>query len=353
MFMNPSLTSRTFGYLPSGESVEAWTISGARGLVAEVITYGAIISRLLVPGRDGRVTDVVLGFNCLESYLADRCYFGAVAGRIAGRITGACFNLEGKTFELARNDPPNHLHGGMLGLGRRLWTAGPIRKIDKPPAVHLTYKSPDGEDGYPGSVNIAVTYAVTDENVLLIQSEAVADRPTPLNLTFHSYFNLGGEGSGSIDDHELQIHSDQFVHVDEHMTLLGTLGTVADNNDFREPRRLGDAIPHLFQKHGDLYRIGRVNGEAASPELVPAARLVHHESGRALEVMTTSNYLQLYTGAALDGSVIGKSDVPYMRHAGVCLECEGYPDGANVPSMGNIILQPGRVQRETTAYAFF
>jgi aldose 1-epimerase len=240
----------------------------------------------------------------------------------------------------------------MQGLGKRLWTAEAIRENGKPPAVRLTYKSPDGEDGYPGSVNIAVTYAVTDENVLLIQSEAVADRSTPLNLTFHSYFNLAWEDSGSIADHELQIHSAQFVLVDDHMTLLGTLGAVADNNDFREPRRLGDAIPQLFQKHGDLYRIRRTSEDVASSELVPAARLVHHESGRSLDVLTTANYLQLYSGAALDGSVIGKSGVPYVRHAGVCLECEGYPDGANVPSLGNIILQPGQVQRETTAYAF-
>ena len=327
-------------------------MGGSGGLVAEVITYGAIISRLLVPGRDGRVTDVVLGFDRLESYLADRCYFGVVAGRVAGRTTYARFNLEGKTYELARNDPPNHLHGGMQGLGKRLWAAEAIREKGKPSALRLTYKSPDGEDGYPGSVNIAVTYTVTDENVLLIQSEAVTDRSTPLNLTFHSYFNLAGEDSGSIADHELQIHSDQFVLADEHMTLLGTLNAVGDSNDFQEPRRLGDAIPHLFQNHGDLYRIRRASGDAAGPELVPAARLVHHESGCAMEVLTTANYLQLYTGAALDGSVIGKSGVPYVRHAGVCLECEGYPDGANVPSMGNIILHRGQVQRETTAYAF-
>lgn len=350
--MRPFLTSRTFGVLPGGESVEAWTIGDAGGLVVEIITYGAIISRLLVPGVDGQPADVVLGYGNLDSYVADKAYFGAVVGRVAGRITNARFNLGGKGYKLSANDPPNHLHGGGAGLSRKLWTAEPLSGSGCSPALRLAYRSLDGEEGYPGNIEVAVTYSVTPDNVLVIESEATADRQTPLNLTYHSYFNLAGEGSGSVADHELQLHADHFVATDENMTLLGKLEPVAANNDFRNLRQLGDAIPGLFQEHGDLYRVRRSAAEEAARKPVPVARLVHRKSGRVMEVATMAEYIQLYTGAALDGSMIGKSGVPYRRHAGLCLECEGYPDGANVPSMGDIILRPDQVQRATSTFSF-
>lgn len=348
-----SLNSRPFGFLPTGESVEAWTLTGSGGLVLEVITYGGIVTRLLAPDRAGVLADVVLGFNDLDSYLAGHPYFGAIVGRVAGRITDAAFNLEGETYELARNDPPNHLHGGVQGFDKKIWAATPMYGPDGALSLRLTYRSPDGEEGYPGTVDVTVTYTVTDDNVFLIETEAVTDRPTPFNLTQHSYFNLGGEGVGSIADHELQINADESAVTDEHMTLLGRIESVIDhNNDFRQPRSLGVAIPLLFQNHGDVYLIRNAVPDDHNPKPVPSARLVHPGSGRVLDVSTTETHLQFYTGAFLDGSLIGKSGIAYARHAGVCLECHGYPDGANTPSLGDIILRPGQPQRQITAYAF-
>jgi aldose 1-epimerase len=348
-----SVNSRIFGLLPDGESVEAWTLCGRGGLVLETIAYGATVTRLLAPDRNGRLADVVLGFNNLDSYLSGRAYFGAVVGRVAGRIPGARFNLEGRTYELARNDPPNHLHGGVEGFDKKIWTASPMENPDGAPSLRLVYRSPDGEEGYPGTVDVAVTYTVTDDNVFLVDTEAVTDRPTPLSLTMHHYFNLGGEGTGSIADHELQIHSDEFVFTDEGMTLLGRTGSVIGrSNDFRQPRSLGAALRLLFQNHGDLYLLRGTGQEGTRSKPVAAARLVHPGCGRVLEVSTTETYMQLYTGAGLDGSLMGKSGARYARHAGVCLECEGYPDGANASSLGDIIVRPGHPQRHTTAYAF-
>ncbi len=352
--MKPSLSSTIFGYLPGGEPVEAWTLKGAGGLIVEAITYGAVVTRLLVPAPGGnRYTDVVLGFNNLDAYLEDRNYFGAVVGRVAGRITGAAFQLDGETHRLVANEFPNHLHGGVTGFNCRVWKACPDYGPNGAPRLRFTYQSLDGEEGYPGELRTAVTYTVTEDNAFLIETEAVTNRPTPFSLTFHHYFNLAGEASGSVADHELQIRSDQFVLTDERMTLLGKMAPVdGRNNDFRSPRRLGDAIPLLHGNHGDLYRVRELDGGDSQLTPSPVARLVHPGAGLAMDVLTTNTHLQLYTAVGLDGSIRGKSGAPYARHAGVCLECEGYPDGANSPNMGDIILRPSHIRRETTGYAF-
>jgi aldose 1-epimerase len=347
------LSTRAFGLLPSGEPIHAWTLKSAAGLVVEAITYGGIVTRILAPDRDGRLADVVLGFNDLDSYIVRSPYFGAITGRVAGRIAGARFDLNGKTYELSANNPPNHLHGGAHGFDKKIWTATPRNDANGGASLSLSYRSLDGEEGYPGTVDVTVTYTVTHDNTFLIETTAVADRATPFSLTNHSYFNLAGEAAGSIADHELQIQADQFVAIDKDFTPLGRLEDVtAGVNDFRQPRRLGEAIPMLYQNHGDLYRLRKRAGGAANSTLAPAARLSHSGSGRAVEVSTTEDYLQLYTSVSLDGKLIGKSGAAYVRHAGVCLECEGYPDGANFPELGDIILRPGDRQRQTTAYAF-
>lgn len=333
--------------------MEAWTLYGSGGLEVEVIPYGATITRVLAPDRSGRRKDVVLGFNDLDSYLKGSAYFGAIVGRVAGRITGGRFNLEGETYELALNQPPNHLHGGEQGFDKKLWSVVPFEGPDDAPSLRLTYVSPDGEEGYPGEVSVTVTYTVTGGNVLLVETEAVTDRPTPVSLTQHSYFNLAGESAGPITDHQLQIHSDRFVFFDERMTLLGRVGSVAGTgSDFRQPRLLGEAIPGLLQNHGDLYVVEKKPGSDTESKPVPIARVVHPASGRVLEVSTTETHMQLYTGAALDGSMVGKSGAAYGQFAGLCLECEGYADGANVPALGDIILRPGYPRRTTTAFAF-
>lgn len=351
--MVSSLKSRFFGRLPGGETVEAWTLKSPGGLELEAITYGGIVTRLLVPDREGHLADVVLGFSDLGSYLAGHPYFGAITGRVAGRITGARFDLEGKTYNLARNDPPNHLHGGLSGFDKKIWTATPMDAPDGGCSVRFDYRSPDGEEGYPGTVDISVTYTLTSRNTFVIGTEAITDTPTPFNITHHSYFNLAGEASGSIADHALRIDADQYVVTDEHMTLLGRYASVVgQSNDFRGGQRLGAAIPQLFRNHGDLYRIRRPSADHPRHELVPTARLVDSGSGRALDISTTESHLQLYTSAALDGSLVGKSGVPYVRHAAVCLECHGYPDGANATSFCDNILRPELPHRHTTMYAF-
>lgn len=344
---------RTFGYLPDGAPVEAWTLQGAGALVAEIVTYGATVTRLLAPDRCGLLADVVLGFDDLGSYCSHTAYLGATVGRVAGRISGARFCIDGSSYELTRNEEQNHLHGGRAGFDKKLWTARPVKREDGAPCLRLTYRSADGEEGYPGAVDVAVTYTLTNADALLIETEAHAERATALSLTHHSYFNLGGEGCGSVDDHELQIFADKFAVTDERMALVGHEESVAGRaNDFRRQRKLGDAIPALFQNHGDLYRLCGEMDDGAGPGLRPAARLAHPASGRILDVATTATHLQFYTGAALDGSLVGKSGVPYVRYAGVCLECEGYPDGANTPQLGDIILRPGQQRHEVTAYAF-
>jgi aldose 1-epimerase len=351
--MLKQLSSRPFGSLPGGESIEAWTLNGSGGLEVEVITYGATITRLLAPDRNGRLADVVLGFHDLDSYLRGNACFGAIVGRVAGRLTGGRFTLDGETYKLALNDSPNHIHGGVKGFDKKVWTAIRLEVPDGAPSICLSYVSPNGEEGYPGEVRATVTYTVTDDNTLLVETEAVTDQPTPFSLTQHSYFNLAGEAAGSIVDHELQVHSDEFVFTDERMTLLGRTGSVIGRGcDFRKSRRLGEAIPTLFQNHGDLYCVPGSVPDNSGSRPVPIARVVEPASGRALEVSTTETHMQLYTGSGLDGSLIGKSGEAYARHAGLCLECEGYPDGANTPRLGDIILRPGHPRRTTTQYAF-
>lgn len=327
-------------------------LRGRGGLELEILTYGGIVTRLFAPDHNGDRADVVLGFNDLESYLAGHPYFGSITGRVAGRIAGASFHLEGKNYTLARNEPPNHLHGGIHGFDKKIWTATPLED-PRGSSLRLAYRSQDGEEGYPGTVDVTVTYTVTEDNVFVIETEATTDRPTPFNLTHHSYFNLAGESAGSITDHELQVYADAFIPTDEHMTLLDRVESVSGrNNDFRQPRRLAAAIPLLFHNHGDLYAIRKAvsNGAGRKPE--PAARLLHPRSGRVLEVSTTETHLQFYTAAALDGSLRGKSGVPYGRYAAVCLECQGYSNGANAPELGNIILRPEHASRQTTTYKF-
>lgn len=343
-----------YGALPSGETVEAYTLTNAGGFSLQVITYGATVTSMRVPDRHGRLADVVLGFGHLRSYLAPHPYFGAIVGRVAGRITGARFVLDGCAHELAPNDPPNHLHGGRVGFDRRLWSATPVFRADGAASLRLAYRSPDGEEGYPGKVDVAVTYTVTADNAFMMETEATTDRATPFSLTQHSYFNLAGEDAGTIEGHELKIQADAYAPVDKRMALQGRREQVAgQGNDFNRPRRVGNALPHLFQAHGDLYFLPRPEAEKSSKKTPrPAARVFEPVSGRVLTVSTTEDCLQFYTGVSLDGSLIGKSGRAYGPHAGLCLECEGYPDGANTPALGNIILRPGQPLRHTTIYAF-
>ena len=346
------MTSRSFGCLPSGEPIEAYTLANTSGASAEVITYGGIVTALRMPDRHGRFADVVLGFTDLAPYAAGHPFFGAIAGRIAGRVSGGRITVEGRDYALPRNEGSNHLHGGRFGLDKRVWTARPVLRTDGADSLRLTYRSPDGEEGYPGTMDIAVTYTLTAANALLVETEASADRVTPLSLALHSYFHLAGEGSGTIEDHEIQILADAVVPTDDTMTLSGRREPVTGRaGDFRRPRRLGDALRQLFKAHGDLYLL-REPGAAPPPAPTLAARVVEPRSGRVLEAYTDEFCLQVYTGAALDGTQVGKSGHGYGPFAGLCLECEGYADGTSRPEFGDILVHPGQPQRRTTRYAF-
>jgi aldose 1-epimerase len=333
-----------FGTLPDGRTVEAHRISNSRGMSATVITWGGILTSLCVPDRDGRLADVVLGFDSLAPYLAGHPFFGAITGRIAGRLPGGKLNINGTTYQLPLNDGNNHLHGGVTGLDKRLWRAEAGTD-----SVTLRYLSPDGEEGYPGNLDIAVTYTLTEKNELIIATEATTDQITPLSLTHHSYFNLAGEGVGTIENHELQVHADFAFELDDALTPLGRSIPVAGRaGDFRQPRRVGDAIPGLLQCHGDLYQVPR----RADGELIAIARVTEPGSGRVLEALTTEACMQLYTSSHFTEPLVGKSGRAYARFSGLCLECEGYPDAVNTPGFGDILVRPGKPQRHTTVYAF-
>jgi aldose 1-epimerase len=339
-----NVQTRAFGTLPTGETVEEFALSNSHGLTLKLITYGATITELHVPERHGVTADVVLGFNNLAGYQGPHPYFGCIAGRVSGRITGGKFTLDGRNYQLALNDPPNHLHGGARGFDKRIWRPQVLQD-----GLRLTCHSAHDEEGYPGNVDLAVTYSLSDNNEVIIHYEAVTDQPTPLSLTNHSYFNLAGEGSGTIENHLLQIASLEITASDAQMTLLGKRSSVADQaNDFNQLKRLGDAIPSLLNSHGDNYLLTHPSPKS----LEQVARLEDPASGRAMEVLTTEDCLQLYTAAVLNGSLIGKSGRPYPKFGGLCLECQGYPDGANRPELGNIILRPGEVYHQTTIYRF-
>jgi len=341
------IKTREFGKLPTGETVEEFTLTNFNGLTLKLITYGATLTELHVPDRRGVTADVVLGFNGLAGYLGNHPYFGCIAGRVSGRITGGKFTLDGRNYQLALNDPPNHLHGGARGFDKRVWQA----KVVNPEGysgVMLTYRSPNGEEGYPGNLEATVTYLLNDDNELTICYDAVTDQPTPFSLTNHSYFNLAGEGSGTIESHLLQISSSEISRTDAQMTQLGVRSPLGGKpNDFNRAKRLGDAIPGLLNSHGDNYLLAKEREFSQ-----PVARLEDPSSGRVMEVVTTQDCLQLYTAAVLDGTLIGKSGRPYPKFGGVCLECQGYPDGVNHPELGDIILRPGAEYCHTTRYRF-
>lgn len=346
------MLTRPYGQLPSGETVDVITLVNRAGASVEILTYGGTIVSLRVPDRDGRYGEVVLGYASLAEYRAARAYFGAITGRIAGRVTGGVISVEGAEHALARNEGDNHLHGGGVGLDKRLWRAEPVRRPDGADSVRLTYVSPDGEEGYPGRVDLAVTYTLTADHALWVDSEAVAQRVTPISLTHHSYFNLAG--GGSILGHDLQIHADAWVPaVDATMTLTDRREVIHPGaaNDFRRPRRLAEAVPGLFRAHGDLYLL---RTPFASPPTEPtlAARVVEPLSGRVLEVFTDESCLQFYSGAALDGSTRGADGRPHVAHGGFCLECQGYPNAAHQPAFGDILVRPGRPRRRHTRYVF-
>ena len=316
------------------------TLQNSHGMRCKILSYGALVAEWSLLDDEGKRVDMVLGFSEPEDYLEDHPYFGTTTGRVAGRISDGKFHLGGKHYELAINDPPNHLHGGIKGLDKRHWE---VKKASQN-SISLHYHSPDGEEGYPGNVDFFTTYHLNDEGALSVVYEAQTDAPTPINLTNHMYFNLRGEGNGDILDHRLTIASEAYVSADSRGTLQERLQLGSGRGcSFLEERTISQGLSEIDHGHGDLYFLSK-NREIAS-SLQFAARLHEPSSGRTLEVHTTSDYLQLYLGKHISSDLVGKQGRAYGAFAGLCLECQGYPDGFGDSSLGNIILQPGRSVR--------
>ena len=349
---------RIFGRLPSpdGPSVEEFTLTNAHGIEVRAITYGAIITVIRTPDRSGQLADIVFGFDSLQGYLAQSPYFGAIVGRFANRIARGQFSLDGVTYHLATNNGPNSLHGGLRGFDKVLWTAEPVQS-DSGAGVVFHYLSPNGEEGYPGNVDVRVTYMLTPRDELVVDYTATTDKATPLNLSQHSYWNLHGDGKGDILDHILTLDASAYTPVDSTLIPTGQITAVAGTPfDFRSPTVIGARIeqPNKQLRFGKGYDHNWVLDRPAGggTALVRAAGLVDSTSGRTLEISTSEPGIQFYSGNFLDGTITGKHGVVYGHRAALCLETQHFPDSPNHPNFPSTILRPGETYHSRTVFSF-
>ena len=339
--------------MPTGEPVDVHTLTNAHGVELRALTYGGIIASLTIPDRHGRMADVVLGHDSLDDYRNDTSYFGAIIGRVVNRIAGSRFTLDGREYRLAANRAPNHLHGGLVGFDRVVWRAEQFRTGDEV-GLELRYVSRDGEEGYPGNLDVCVRYMLSSQNELVVDFLATTDQPTPVSLTQHSYFNLGGHAAAHILGHRLCIDADQFTPMQADSIPTGEIIPVAGTPfDFRvstaigarigaddEQLRIGTGYDHNF--------VLRREGSG----LAHAAQLVDPASGRTLDVYTTEPGLQLYSGNHIEGKVRGKNGTSYGPRSGLSLETQHFPDALHHPVFPSIILRPGQEYRSRTVFAF-
>jgi aldose 1-epimerase len=348
-----SVVRAPFGQLADGSPVEIFTLTNANGVEVRTMPYGAVIVSLRVPDRAGRIDDVVLGFDTLDGYLARTTYFGAVVGRYGNRIAKGQFTLDGRSYQLATNNGPNHLHGGVKGFDKQLWHAEPFDR-DGRVGVAYTLTSADGDQGYPGTLNVKVTYTLSPANELTVEYEGTTDRSTVINLTQHSFFNLAGDGSGDILGHKLTLDADRFTPVDATLIPTGEPAPVDGTPfDFRQPATIGARIDadHPQLRHGTGYDHNWViNGSPGT--LRHAARVEDPSTGRTLDVSTTEPGVQFYAGNFLDGTITGKSGHVYKRRAGLCLETQHFPDSPNKPQFPSTVLRPGETYRSRTVFTF-
>jgi aldose 1-epimerase len=349
----PSMKTTVFGKLQDGREVHQYTLSNGAGLTAEVINYGATIASLSVPDRNRKVDDVVLGYDTLEGYVNGTAYFGAIVGRYGNRVGRGQFQLDGKRHQLTVNDGENHLHGGKIGFNKVLWDAKkPDNTADS--SIRMQYVSRDGEEGYPGTVTIVVTYTLTDRNELRIDYEGTTDQPTILNPTQHSYFNLSGAFTNTILAHQLMIEADGITAVDKGLIPTGQIANVANTPmDFRAPVAIGSHINDndeqlAFGKGYDHNWVLKGN----PGRVRKAAELYDDASGRLMSVFTDQPGIQFYSGNFLDGSEKGKKGIAYQQRSGLCLEAQAFPDTPNKPQFPSIALWPGKTYRQTTIYQF-
>jgi aldose 1-epimerase len=347
------MTTSVFGKLPDNREVLQYTLTNRAGASMQVINYGATITSLKVPDRTGKMEDVVLGYDSLQGYMDGTTYFGAIVGRYGNRIGKGKFQLDGKQYQLTINDGENHLHGGKIGFNKVLWQAKVVGTSAEP-ALELQYVSKDGEEGYPGTVTLKVTYSLTDKNELHISYEGTTDQPTILNPTQHSYFNLSGSFANTILDHVMTIEADRFTPVDKGLITTGQLAEVANTPlDFRTPTAIGARINDPFEQltFGKGYDHNWVLRDGGG-QVRKAVELYEPKSGRLMTVYTDQPGMQFYTGNFLDGTAHGKNGIAYQRRTGLCLEAQAFPDTPNKPQFPSATLKPGQVYRQTTIYQF-
>jgi aldose 1-epimerase len=351
----PSISQDVFGTLPDGTQIDIYTLTNSLGMEVTVLTYGGIFQSIEVPDRRGRLENVTLGFDNLADYVENNSpYFGAIIGRYGNRIGGATFTLDGVTYPLAANNGPNHLHGGNVGFDKRVWEVTDTFSSDDSVGLELSYTSPDGEEGYPGTLETTVTYTLTNDNEIVMGYRATTDAPTIVNLTNHAYWNLLGEGDGSILDHRLRIRASHYTPVDATLIPTGEIAPVAETPfDFTDAEQIGARIRESHEQL--LFGLGYDHNwvlDRRGDGLELAARLSEGQTGRSLSVYTTEPGIQFYSGNFLDGTIIGTSGRTYRQGDGLALETQHYPDSPNKPNFPSTVLRPDEVYETTTIYQF-
>lgn len=348
-----------FGTLADGQKVSRYTLRNKAGLSVQFLSYGGIITAISTPDKMGKFANIVLGFSTLEGYTRDSAagglYFGALVGRYANRIANATFDLDGSTYHLAATEPPNTLHGGRNGFDKKIWSVKKIPDLTDATGAELTLVSPDGDEGFPGTLTVHVSYILDNTNRLSIRYRASTDRPTVLNLTNHSYFNLGGEGSGTVENHVLTLNADHYTPTDAASIPTGDIAKVENTPlDFRTPHRIGERLRSTFSQmrqtrgYDQNWVLNAPTGTA--PGL--AATLTDPASGRSLSVFTTQPGLQVYTGNSLDGRYAGPSGQTYRQTDGIALETQFFPDSPHHPNFPSTVLRPGEDFDQTTIFEF-
>ncbi|QNF32473.1 galactose mutarotase [Adhaeribacter swui] len=340
------MQEENFGKIPDGTEVKLYTLTNKQGTIVKITNYGGIITQIVTPDKNGQAGNVVLGFDNLDTYLAGHPYFGAIAGRCANRIAQGKFTLNGQEYTLAINNGPNHLHGGLQGFDKQVWTAQMLREQN---ALQLTYISPDGEEGYPGTLTTIVTYTLTEANELRIDYEATTDKATPINLTNHSYFNLSAGQAEDALNHEVYIQADRYTVIDDNLIPTGELRPVAGTPmDFNTPHTIGSRIAEVDGGYDHNYELTKKQ----DGQLELAAWVYEPLTGRVLEAYTTQPGMQFYSGNFLDGSLTGPDGKIFKKHYGFCLETQHFPDSPNQPSFPSAILNPGDTFKQSTVYRF-
>lgn len=343
------------------DSIKLYTLENQSGMLVKVTNYGAIVTSLMVPDRDGKLGDVVLGYDRVEDYInaVDKPYFGAIVGRYGNRIANGEFSLNGETYTLLKNNGVNHLHGGAIGFDKVVWDA----EFDQANrSITLSYLAKDKEEGYPGNLQLSVTYTLTNDNELHVQYMATTDKATPINVTQHSYFNLKGEGQGTILDHELMLNADKFTPVDEGLIPTGELASVEGTPmDFTTAKAIGRDIDQTHQQltfglgydhNWVLNKDSKDNDSEDRDTLTLAATVYEPTTGRLMEIQTTEPGVQFYCGNFLDGRLTGKSGKAYIHRGGFCLETQHFPDSPNQPDFPSTILEPGQTHSSKTVFRF-